>query len=123
VLLVDDEPLILNFLERYCVLNTLQPYPAASGEEAIEVYRAHKDEIGVVLLDVRMPGRNGPATLDALRRLNPHLRCFFMSADPGEYTAEELLKHGALGLFNKPLPLQELFAALQAAVAGSIRSL
>lgn len=119
VLIVDDEPMILNLLERCCTLSDLQPYLAASGEEAVEVYRRQGDRIGVVLLDVRMPGMSGPATLDALRRLNPDVRCCFMSGDPGDFTAEELLGRGALHLFNKPLPLRELIAALQNAVAGS----
>jgi DNA-binding NtrC family response regulator len=118
VLIVDDEPAIRVLLERYCMLNGLQPVLAASGAEAVEIYRREGEKIGVVLLDVRMPGMSGPATLEVLRRLNPQVRCCFMSGDLGDYTAEELRQQGALHLFNKPLPLRELIAALQAIVAS-----
>ena len=117
VLIVDDEPMILTLLERSCALSGLQTYLAASGEEAVEIYRRQGDSIGVVLLDVRMPGMSGPATLDALRRLNPDVRCCFMSGDRSDWAAEELLGRGALHLFNKPLPLRELIATLRDAVA------
>lgn len=96
----------------------LQPFLAASGAEAVEIYRREAEKIGVVLLDIRMPGMDGPETLEALRRLNPQLRCCFMSGDPGEYTFEDLRRRGALRLFSKPLPLRELFAALQGLVAN-----
>ena len=118
VLIVDDEPAIRVLLERCCTLNGLQPLLAASGAEAVEIYRREGEKIGVVLLDVRMPGMSGPATLEALRRLDPQVRCCFMSGDLGDYTAEELRQRGALHLFNKPLPLRDLIAALQAIVAN-----
>jgi DNA-binding NtrC family response regulator len=118
VLVVDDEPAIRVLLERCCTLNGLQPFLAAIGAEAMEIYRREGEKIGVVLLDVRMPGMNGPDTLEALRRLNPQVRCCFMSGDPGEYTAEDLRQRGALHLFSKPLPLRELIEALQAILAN-----
>ncbi len=117
VLIVDDEQAIRSLLERCCALNGLRPFLAAGGAEALDIYRRDGERIGVVLLDVRMPGMSGPETFAALRRLNPEVRCCFMSADLGDYTAEELLHDGALHLFSKPLPLQELIDTLRAIVA------
>ena len=119
VLIVDDESTIRSLLGRCCVLNGLQPFLAAGGEEAVEIYRREGAKIGVALLDVRMPGMSGPDTLEALRRLNPQIRCCFMSGDLGEFTPEELHRRGALYLFDKPLPLRELIAALRTVLAGS----
>jgi DNA-binding NtrC family response regulator len=117
VLIVDDEPAIRLLLERCCVLHGLQPFVAASGAEAVEIYRREADKIGVALLDVRMPGMSGPEAFEALQRLNPGVRCCFMSGDLGEYTAEELCRRGALHVFHKPLPLQELITVLQTLLA------
>ena len=43
--------------------------------------RQHIDEIDVALLDLRMPGQNGLATLAALKKLKPTLRCCVMSGE------------------------------------------
>src|SRR5687768_2849270 len=40
----------------------------------------------------RMPRLNGPQTLAALRRLNPHVRCCFLVSQHGPYSAEDLLQ-------------------------------
>ena len=52
---------------------------AADGPEAVELYRGHRDTIDVVLLDVQMPGLDGPATLTALREFDPGVLCCFMT--------------------------------------------
>ena len=59
---------------------------------AVDLYRRHRDEIAAALLDVRMPGMNGPETLEALREIDPHLRCSFMTGDPGSTRTREWLE-------------------------------
>lgn len=81
---------------------------AGHGPEAVEVYRAHRPAIDLVLLDVRMPGWDGPTTLAALRDLDPHLKVCFMSGDPGRYGEPDLLGLGARAVFRKPFHLDEL---------------
>src|SRR5262249_45350297 len=78
-----------------------------------EAYRRHGRAVAAVLLDVRMPGLDGPQTLAALRRLDPAVRCCLMSGEPGGYTAEELLRPGADGLPGQPVALGELAARVR----------
>jgi DNA-binding response OmpR family regulator len=84
VLVVDDEPSIRSLLavalrqQGFCV------WLAADGREAIELDRRHGPEIALVLLDVRMPGLDGPETLTVLRKINPTVMCCFMSDNAGE---------------------------------------
>jgi DNA-binding NtrC family response regulator len=97
----DDEGLrrVLGLvLEGFDLGVTLEP----SGEKAVEFYRTHHAKIDVVLLDVQMSGMNGPATLAALKAINPGVRCCFMSGNTGVYTVEDLLGMGALMVFQKP---------------------
>jgi CheY-like chemotaxis protein len=112
ILVVDDEPLIRDLLSRYLELQGFHVLVAASGQEAVERYLKERSAVDLVLLDVRMPGLDGPATLAALRCLDSRVRCCFMSGDLGTYTTEDLSRSGALALFEKPLPLSELARSL-----------
>jgi two-component system OmpR family response regulator len=75
---------------------------AASGQEAVKLYQRDHEAVTIVLLDVQMPGLDGPGTLAALKRINPEVRCCFMSGHTGKYTSEELLALGAAHVIMKP---------------------
>jgi DNA-binding response OmpR family regulator len=85
---------------------------AGHGHQAIELYRRYLEEIAVVLLDVLMPGMDGPHTLTALQKLCPTVRCCFMTGNPTPYTEEALLKMGAVRVFRKPFAFSEVMEAL-----------
>lgn len=102
VLVVDDEPSVGKLLEFLFQGSGLSVRLASSGEQALEIYRDHQDAIGVVLLDVQMPGLDGPTTLKKLREVNPKVACCFMSGDTGNYTMQDLYSMGAAHVFSKP---------------------
>src|SRR5262245_11971981 len=79
VLVVDDEALIRSMLNTGLAQYGFEVRLAASGREAIEIYSRDFSEIDLVLLDVRMPGLDGPQTLARLEAINPNVRCCFMS--------------------------------------------
>jgi CheY-like chemotaxis protein len=85
---------------------------AAGGGEALDLYRRHRRAIDVVLMDVRMPGLDGPQTLAAIQELNPQVRCCFMSGGLGSYTERGLRDLGAAALIGKPFRLAEVVRAL-----------
>src|SRR5262249_17379989 len=86
---------------------------AVDGDDALDLYRSHRDEIDLVLLDVQMPGLDGPRTLEALQQLNPDVVACFMSGDSGAYTEEELLGRGPAWIFKKPFRSTEVADVLQ----------
>src|SRR4051812_31434125 len=73
VLAIDDEPGILGLLRRALPPHGFTVLTADGGQAGVELYRVDPDAVGVVLLDVRMPGLDGPATLAALRQIRPGL--------------------------------------------------
>ena len=113
VLVVDDDDLVREPLGSSLRRSGFAVWLAGSGEEAVAVYREHTHEIGVALLDVRMPGMDGPATLAALRSLNPRVRCCFVSGYIEGYSREELRALGADGFFLKPVNPAEVAQALR----------
>ena len=117
VLVVDDEEAVRKVLEIALRLSGLEVRLAASGEEAVELCRRDGGSIGVVVLDVQLPGLDGPQTLAALRGLDPDLVCCFMSGDTGRYPVEGLLAMGAAHFFAKPFVLAEVVRVLQEVAA------
>ncbi|HEY8504799.1 MAG TPA: response regulator, partial [Gemmataceae bacterium] len=79
ILVVDDEPFVLDVIEHLLRHHGFEVWPAGGGAEALALYQRHRDAVALVLLDVQMPGLDGPQTLRALRALNPDVRCCFMS--------------------------------------------
>jgi CheY-like chemotaxis protein len=112
VLVVDDDPLVLNLLDMALRLQGFDVYLATGGREAIRRYQEHSAFINVALVDVRMAGLDGPATVDELRRLNPNLPCCFMSGHTGEYSDGDLQARGASYFFDKPFRLDQVAEVL-----------
>jgi len=108
VLIVDDEPQVRRLLEFALSREGLTVWSAPSGKEAVALYARHREQIGVVLLDVQMPGLDGPWTLAALQKVNPQVRAVFVSGHTGEYDTELLLAMGAAGVLQKPFNLGEV---------------
>src|SRR4029077_6896841 len=77
-LVVDDETAVLYVLAARLRIEGFKVWLACHGHQAIELYLRHREAIAVVLLDVVMPGMDGPHTLTALRKLCPTVCCCFM---------------------------------------------
>ena len=108
VLLVDDEETVIDvgrqMLERmgYTVL------AARSGKDAIELYRAHKDAIHIVILDLIMPEMSGGETYDEIKKTNPHVKVLLSSGYSKDSRATEILARGCNGFIQKPYTMKGL---------------
>jgi CheY-like chemotaxis protein len=110
ILLVDDESAVRRVLEVALTRAGVRVLPAADGSQAANLYREHHQDVGLALLDVQMPGGNGPEVLETLRAINPDVRACFMSGQSATYSAEQLLRLGALQVFEKPFEDLSAFA-------------
>jgi CheY-like chemotaxis protein len=112
ILVVDDDAAVRFLLDVALRHHGFAVWQAADGQEAVELYQQEGSEIDLVLLDVRMPRLDGPHTLAALMRLNPRVRCCFMTGNAGNYSEDGLLELGAARVFPKPFQLAEIAQAL-----------
>ena len=108
VLLVEDEPSVLQLTKRvleHCGYDVL---PAASPHEAMATARARGGRIDLLLTDVVMPEMNGRQLADALRAEWPDIKCLFTSG----YTSDLMADHGVVGeglaFLRKPWTRDEL---------------
>jgi CheY-like chemotaxis protein len=112
VLVVDDDEAVRNLLCVALGRHGFEVCPAASGMEALNLCRKQAPALSAALLDVRMPGLDGPQTMKALRRLLPGLPCCFMTGNPGAYGLTGLLDRGAAAVITKPFCPSEVAATL-----------
>lgn len=112
ILVVDDEPLMRELLQVGLEHDGFRVWQAADGWQALVLYEHLGPAVAIVLLDVRMPGLDGPQTLSALQRLNPDVCCCFISGHTGRYQTAELLDRGAALVIAKPFRLAEVAKAL-----------
>ena len=113
ILVVDDERLLRDLLKSVLERSGFAVWLADGGRSAVELYQQNQSAISLVLLDVRMPGMDGPQTLAALQRADPGVVCCFMTGHAGEHTPESLLALGAVRLFEKPFRLDEMAQTLR----------
>jgi len=112
ILIVDDDAAVGKLLELGLGAAGFSTRYLNSGPKAIEHFRQHHEAISAVLLDVQMPGLDGPQTLAQLKQIDPEVRACFLSGDLGKYSAEELLEHGAARIIRKPFALAQVNDAL-----------
>ena len=73
ILVVDDETSILTITQQTLEAFGYRVIIARDGAEAIALYAQQRETIAVVLTDMVMPFMDGPATINALMRVNPHV--------------------------------------------------
>jgi len=83
VLLVDDEPQLLQIGAAMLKRLGIQTLVAADGEQAVACYRENLDRIDLVLLDAVMPTLGGGEVLKAIRSMNPAARVVLVSGYAG----------------------------------------
>jgi DNA-binding NtrC family response regulator len=75
---------------------------ATDGEEAVEIFTAHKDEIGVVLSDLGLPRLGGWEAFLKMREINPKLKGILASGFFSADVRNEIIKSGARDFIQKP---------------------
>lgn len=114
ILIVDDDPHLLQFLTEVIGHAGYDTVTASSGEEALQVVA--KGEPDMALLDITMPGMSG---LDLAGRLKASTTVpfMFLSAVGDSESAREAAAHGAVGYLVKPVDAARLMPAFEAGLA------
>lgn len=114
VLLVDDEPDILEFIGYNLRKEGFTVFTASEGAEAIALARVHQPE--VIILDVMMPGMDGIETCEELRRI-PDLQTTmiaFLTARGEDYSQIAGFEAGADDYITKPIKPKVLVSRVRA---------
>ena len=106
ILIVDDEPIVRESIRDWLKDAGYQVATAESGEQALEMIE--KQDFGVVVLDVRLPGKTGIKVLKELKALKPQIKSIIITAYPSAELAVEARKLGAVDYLIKPVAPDDL---------------
>ncbi|MCB9421390.1 MAG: response regulator [Ardenticatenaceae bacterium] len=113
VLVIDDQETVCEAVTDILELEDIPVLTAFGGQEGIEIYRQRQAEIGLILLDLSMPGMNGHETYKRLLEIDPHAPVVLSSG----YDEKEVLKQfdekGLVGFLKKPYNLKVLIETVK----------
>lgn len=89
---------------------------AADGQQAVDMFVKHKPDL--VLMDLRMPIKDGIEATVEIRKKDPHARVLMLTTFDGDTDIHKALQAGAQGYVLKSATGQELIPAIQAVAAG-----
>ncbi len=120
ILIVDDEPKILDTIGRYLEKEGMVPRTALSGKQAIQTLQT-KEQIDLVLLDWMMPGMNGLDTCREIRKFSD-IPIIFLTAKTDEYDKLLGLEIGGDDYITKPFSMRELVTRIRVVLRRANRN-
>lgn len=108
VLVVDDEASVRAIATRMLELFGFSVLVASDGREGVEMFRANKDTISVVILDMTMPHLNGEEAFHEIRRIRSDAQVLLVSGYNEQDAIDRFAGHGLAGFLQKPFSPIEL---------------
>jgi len=106
ILVVEDETITREGLRDWLTDGGYLVETAEEGEKALEAIA--EQDFGIVILDLKLPGKDGIEVLKEAREKRPHLKGVIITAYPSVETAVKATKEGALDYLPKPFDLNQL---------------
>ena len=113
LLLVDDENDFRNTLAKRLRKKGISPMQAENGEKAIAILESNR--MDVVILDVKMPGKDGIEVLGHIKKEYPKTEVIFLTGHAATQDGVEGIKTGAFDYLSKPIEFEHLFGKIKQA--------
>jgi signal transduction histidine kinase/ActR/RegA family two-component response regulator len=113
VLVIDDEEPVREAVSDILGEEGIETLQAEDGRSGLELYQAHLLEIGLVILDLSMPGMSGQETFRELRQLNSAVPVLLSSGYSREEVARSFGDEGVASFLQKPYSIADLIRKVQ----------
>jgi two-component system, cell cycle sensor histidine kinase and response regulator CckA len=90
ILVVDDEPAVLETVRDGLTDQGFKVLTAESGEKALQTVEAHAQPVAALVVDVVMPEMTGPEVAERMRAMRPEMKVLYMSG----FSRDIVLIHG-----------------------------
>lgn len=108
ILIVDDEVIILKSAKRILEKKGYSVLTAENGPSAMNILRENYSEIGVILLDLSMPGMDGPEAMENILNIDVDAKIVVFSGYSRTQEFDALFEKGAVGHIQKPFDIKNL---------------
>ena len=108
VLLVEDNDAVRSLISQVMTSKGYRVIEAMDGQDGVEKFREHRDEIALVILDVIMPRKNGGDAYDEIRALKGDVRAIFISGYTGDIIDRQRISEDGANFLLKPILPEKL---------------
>lgn len=113
VLIIDDEAPVRRVAEDMLHVLGMKTVAAASGQEGIDLYKQHADNIDLIILDMKMPGMDGEETFRRLKSLNPEAKVILATGYSESDDLSTFVEQNTVEFLRKPFALSALAEKIQ----------
>ncbi len=109
ILVIDDEEAVVDILE----FEGLDVITAVDGQTGIDLYKTRQTDVGLVLLDLSMPGLSGAETFQELKIIDPEVKVVLSSGYEEAEVSRHFVGKGLVGFLQKPYNMSRLVHKVQ----------
>jgi CheY-like chemotaxis protein len=106
ILIVEDEAVVRESVRDWLIDDGYDVDVAENGDEALE--KIKKEEFGVIVLDLKLPGIDGLQVFEQAKELKPETKGVIITAYPSKETQEKARRLGLLDYLAKPFRVEDL---------------
>jgi len=117
ILLVDDELSLLQVGSEMLTALGYEVLPADNGQDAIDTYTAHRENIDLVILDMIMPGMTGGEVFIRLKKIDPKIKAILSSGYSLDDQGKKMIESGFRGFLQKPFGMKDLSVKIKEVLA------
>jgi two-component system cell cycle sensor histidine kinase/response regulator CckA len=119
ILVVDDEEMVREVVCDILIQEGMHVLVAADGFEGLDLFKSHRHEIDLLLVDMKMPGMDGEQLFYAVREIEPRCKIILSSGYLETGATNHLSRQPATSFLPKPYDLGALIDAVQRMLRSS----
>lgn len=112
VLVIDDETMMLTIIEELLADYACTVQTCSRGDAALDWFRENHEKVGLVILDLALPGVQGEDAMRQFQELKPKLPIVVITGSDAFKRGEQLLAAGARAVLQKPFRAAKLCQVL-----------
>jgi len=117
VLIIENELFVLNAMEEILISAGINPICVQNGAQGVATYKERSNEIGAVILDVNLPGIDGPGVFRVLQDVNPEVKVIVSSGYEEADVLSRFDNSTAISILKKPFNAKMLIDSVQSALS------